>query len=73
MDVGRHRCAVREANLLVAANADCRTISRGFALAAPNCDNGFISVGIDVETIIARLQDCERLVRRIHFIFFVVE
>lgn len=73
MSVDRHRRAIGEANLFIGANAHCRSVSSGFAFAPPNCNYSFIAVGIHVETIVAGLQNSERLVGRINFIFFVVE
>jgi len=73
MNVDRHRCAVGKANLFIGTNADCRSVSSGFAFAAPNCNHSLIAIGIDIETIIARLHNCESLIGRIDFIFFVIE
>src|SRR3954466_160070 len=73
MHIDCHRRAVCKTNLFISANADCRSVSRGFAFAAPNCNHSLIAVGIDVETIIAGLQNRERLIRRVNFISLVIE
>jgi hypothetical protein len=72
VNVDRHRSAIAKPDLLTGANPHRRTIPGGLAFATPNGDYSFVVIGIDIETIIARLQHRERLVGRVHFIFFVV-
>jgi hypothetical protein len=68
----RHRRAIAEANLLIGMNANRRTVAGGFAFAAPNRDDGFVTVIVHVKPIVAGLQRCECLVRCIDFVFFAV-
>jgi hypothetical protein len=73
MNIDCHRCAIGEANLFIGANAECRSISSRFAFAAPNGDDSLIAVRINIEPIIAWLRNRERLIRRVNFIFLVIE
>jgi hypothetical protein len=72
MRVDCHRRPIGEANLFVGANPDCRAVPGRFAFATPHGNDSLIAVGIYVETIVARLQYGERLVRSIDFVFLVV-
>jgi hypothetical protein len=58
--------------LLVGANAHGRPTAGGLAFAAPYCDHSFVGVRIYIEAVVSRLLHGERLVRRVHFIDFVV-
>jgi hypothetical protein len=55
MRVDGHRRPIGEANLFVGANPHSRAVPGRFAFATPHGDDGLIAVGIDVETIVARL------------------
>jgi hypothetical protein len=60
--------AIGKSRLLAPANSDSGAGAGRFPFAAPNRDYGFVIVGINVEAIVARLGDCECLVRSVHFI-----
>ena len=65
--VGKRR-PVAEPRLLIGSDPHGRPLSAGFSFASPNCDDGLVSVGIDVETVVPRLQHSERLVGSVHFV-----
>jgi hypothetical protein len=74
MQIGRlHGFAVSESCLLVFADSHRGpTIARRFSFAAPYRDYGFVRVRIDIEAIVARLQDGKRLVRSVNLVPLVV-
>jgi len=69
--IGKRR-TVAEPRLLIGSDAHGRPVSTGFSFASPNCDDGFVRVGIDVEAVVAGLQHSERLVRSVHFVGLAV-
>src|SRR5437763_1656004 len=64
--------AAGKSRLLVGTDTHRWTLSTGFAFASPHRDDGLIRIGINIETIVARLDYSERLIGRVNFIGFAI-
>jgi hypothetical protein len=64
----RQRISIAEARLLPFVHAHRRALAGSFALALPHRHQSRVSVGIDIEAVLAGLGHSERLIRRIDLI-----
>jgi hypothetical protein len=67
------RISVAESHDLTRLNAQARSLACGLALATPYRDGSRVRVGNNVESVVAGLQDRERLIRCINFVDFSVK
>src|SRR5439155_12449696 len=61
-----------EPHLLIFVKRDFRSIAGRFTFAVPDGDHGRVGVRINIEAVVAGFRNCECLVWRIHFVYFVV-
>jgi hypothetical protein len=67
------RISVAELHNLPRLNAHARPLAGGLALAVPYRYGGRVRGGIDVESVVASLQDRESLIRGVNFVDFPIE
>src|SRR5882762_1549276 len=67
------RSATRKTGLFLGTDAHAIPLSIGLALPLPDRDGSGVGAGIDVEAVVAALQDCERLVGRVDFVSLSTE